>query len=363
MALDDRSLVTRIGAGDDHAFTELAERHRAGLVRHAQGKLGGARADEAEDVVQEALIKALRALRAGADPVAPGAWLRVIVARCAYDLHAAASRRPTVPVDDDVIAQAGLDPETAVQTRAEMRETVAAIVRLPEAQREALVGYELAGKTYDELGAEHGWSTPATKSLLWRARTTLAAERRKWAAAVSQPFAALGAARDWLGHAAERPLAAFGALAPSGADALGCAAAVVLTSAAVAVPAVSPPDRPAERPAAGTVAAAAAPARAAAAASSPGARAAARATGDEGRAAAGGPADGSAPSARSARAVPGAPVSDSPADVVAACAAGTGPLTGFSLGALRGAERALPAQVAQYTDCGDRISRALLRSA
>ncbi len=341
MALDDRSLVTRIGAGDDHAFTELAERHRRALVRHAQGKLGSARADEAEDVVQEALIKALRALRAGADPVAPGAWLRVIVARCAYDLHAAASRRPTVPVDEEVIAQAGADPEAAVQTRAEMRETVAAIVRLPEAQREALVGYELAGKTYDELGAEHGWSTPATKSLLWRARTSLAAERRKWAAAVSQPFAALGAARDWLGHAAERPLAALGALAPSGADALGCAAAVVLTSAAVAVPASSAPDRPAERPAAEVVAAAS-PARAAVGAERPGA---------------GGPAS------RPARSVPGAPVSDSPADVVAACAAGDGPLTGFSLGALRRAERTLPAQVEQYTNCGDRISRALLRSA
>jgi RNA polymerase sigma factor (sigma-70 family) len=355
MALDDRSLVTRIGAGDDHAFTELAERHRAGLVRHAQGKLGAARADEAEDVVQEALIKALRALRAGADPVAPGAWLRVIVARCAYDLHAAAGRRPTVPVDEELLAHAGADPEVTVQARAEMRETVAAIVRLPEAQREALVGYELAGKTYDELGAEHGWSTPATKSLLWRARTTLAAERRKWAAAVTQPFAALGAARDWLGHAAERPLTALGTLAPSGADALGCAAAVALTSAAVVIPPATAPDgRAAERPAAEVVAAAPAgeaPAtagNAAAAPGGPGARAAASR-----RAAA----------PRSAAAAPGPAASDSPADVVAACAAGTGPLTGFSLGALRRAERTLPAQVEQYTDCGDRISRALLRSA
>jgi RNA polymerase sigma factor (sigma-70 family) len=353
MALDDRSLVTRIGAGDDHAFTELAERHRAGLVRHAQGKLGAARADEAEDVVQEALIKALRALRAGADPVAPGAWLRVIVARCAYDLHAAAGRRPTVPVDEELLAHAGADPEVTVQARAEMRETVAAIVRLPEAQREALVGYELAGKTYDELGAEHGWSTPATKSLLWRARTTLAAERRKWAAAVTQPFAALGAARDWLGHAAERPLTALGALAPSGADALGCAAAVALTSAAVVVPSAAAPDgRPAERPAAKIVAAAPAGAAPAAAARGAGGGTGTRAAG-AGRAAA----------PRSGPAAPGPAVSDSPADVVAACAAGTGPLTGFSLGALRRAERTLPAQVEQYTDCGDRISRALLRSA
>jgi RNA polymerase sigma-70 factor (ECF subfamily) len=340
MALDDRSLVTRIGAGDDHAFTELAERHRAALVRHAQGKLGSARSDEAEDVVQEALIKALRALRAGADPVAPGAWLRVIVARCAYDLHAAAGRRPTVPVDEDVAVPGGVDPEEAVQRRAEMRETVAAIVRLPEAQREALVGYELAGKTYDELGAEHGWSTPATKSLLWRARTTLAAERRKWAAAVAQPVAALHAARDWLAHAADRPLTAVSAALPCSTEALGCAAAVALTSAAVAVPTVARPEpRPAERPPAEIVAAA----HAAPEAAGGGRPAAAR--------------------AGTARAAAGAGVSTSPADVVAACAAGKGPLTGFSLGALRRAERTLPAQVEQYTDCGERISRALLRSA
>jgi hypothetical protein len=236
-----------------------------------------------------------------------------------------------------------------------MRETVAAIVRLPEAQREALVGTSWPGKTYDELGAEHGWSTPATKSLLWRARTTLAAERRKWAAAVTQPFAALGAARDWLGHAAERPLTALGTLAPSGADALGCAAAVALTSAAVVIPPATAPDgRAAERPAAEVVAAAPA----------------GEGAGDR-RDAAAAPA-GRAP-VRPPRAAPLLPAPRprraGPAGVGLPRRRGGGmrrrhgSAHGFSLGALRRAERTLPAQVEQYTDCGDRISRALLRSA
>ena len=38
MALDDRSLVTRIGAGDDHAFTELAERHRSDREAYTRAK-------------------------------------------------------------------------------------------------------------------------------------------------------------------------------------------------------------------------------------------------------------------------------------------------------------------------------------
>jgi DNA-directed RNA polymerase specialized sigma24 family protein len=346
MALDDRSLVTRIGAGDDHAFTELAERHRAGpgAPRAGQARRGAGRRGRGRR--PGALIKALRALRAGADPVAPGAWLRVIVARCAYDLHAAAGRRPTVPVDEDVAVPGGVDPEEAVQRRAEMRETVAAIVRLPEAQREALVGYELAGKTYDELGAEHGWSTPATKSLLWRARTTLAAERRKWAAARRparrRPPRGARLARPRRRPPAHRRLGGP-PLQPGGARLRGRGRAHLRRRrGADRGPARAPARRaPAGRdrrrrprgPGGGRRRAPVRPPRAAPLLPAPRPRA------------------------------PGPRASDSPADVVAACAAGTGPLTGFSLGALRRAERTLPAQVEQYTDCGDRISRALLRSA
>ena len=72
----DADLVGQALGGDDHAFTLLMRRHKAGLYRFVRRYVGDA--DGAVDVVQESFVAAWRALRRfdGRRPF--GVWLRAI---------------------------------------------------------------------------------------------------------------------------------------------------------------------------------------------------------------------------------------------------------------------------------------------
>jgi len=64
---DDSELARRIAAGDGAAFATLDARHRNALTRYASGLLRRSEHD-AEDIVQDVLIRAHQALRAGDGP-------------------------------------------------------------------------------------------------------------------------------------------------------------------------------------------------------------------------------------------------------------------------------------------------------
>src|SRR3954468_21749064 len=98
-AMGDDTLVGLVAAGSDDAFAALDARYRRRLVRFAHGFVPGGTAD-AEDVVQEALVRAVRALRNGSRPEAPGPWLHRITRNCALDLTAAPRRHPVVELGE-----------------------------------------------------------------------------------------------------------------------------------------------------------------------------------------------------------------------------------------------------------------------
>src|SRR3954471_20208111 len=85
--MSDTTLVGLIAAGSDDAFAALDERYRRRLVRFARGFVPGGQA-YAEDVVQEAMVRAVRALRNGSRPESLGPWLHRITRNCALDLSA-----------------------------------------------------------------------------------------------------------------------------------------------------------------------------------------------------------------------------------------------------------------------------------
>src|SRR3954451_13978725 len=95
----DRKLAERAAAGDDRAFAELVERHRAPLLRYIARRFGP---ELAEDAVQEALLSAHRALIAGTRPVDVRAWLSTIAWRRALDLTR--RERDALPLDAAVPA-------------------------------------------------------------------------------------------------------------------------------------------------------------------------------------------------------------------------------------------------------------------
>jgi RNA polymerase sigma-70 factor, ECF subfamily len=312
----DRALAARVAGGDDGAFADLAARHRPALVGYAVRRLGGSR-DQAEDAVQEALVRARRALRAGKLPEAPRAWLFVIVRNCCWDL--ARGLPAADPLGDEVSAP-GTDPAAGHHDRLER--VVAAIGELPASQRAVLVGRELEGRSYQELAERQRTTVGAVKSLLVRARRTLAAQPQLQAAGA--PIALFAA----------RMRRCFELLsAPVTDHATGVAA--IATVAVTALP-VTLPVGARERPPA--------PARTAQAhARSPA------------------PARTVRP-ARAPASSNGAPRNADPAAVVRACAAGQ-PLDGrFTAAALGRAVHVIPDDVAQYLDCRGTIQRAWMRA-
>jgi len=172
--LTDAQLVARVRAGDDRAFEAVVARFGEPLVGFAARLAGGSHAD-AEDVVQDAVIRALPALRASDRPMLLKPWLYMIVRNRAYDLHRAARGRPT---EDGhrlslVPAPAAADPVDRAIAREELDRVVGEIGRLPERQRLALVRRELGGATHRELADELSTTVAGTKSLLVRARSAL----------------------------------------------------------------------------------------------------------------------------------------------------------------------------------------------
>ncbi len=82
---EDRALVQRARAGDSRAFTELVKRHRHGVERLIRPMVRSANSDELEDLVQEALTKALLHLNSYSEEYAFSTWLYRIATNHAID--------------------------------------------------------------------------------------------------------------------------------------------------------------------------------------------------------------------------------------------------------------------------------------
>ncbi len=165
--------------GDRDAYAELVARHAPVAVRTAA--LLGAGPD-AEDVVQEAFVKAYRALgrfREGA-PFRP--WLLQIVANETRNLHRSAGRR----VDREraawrlseplllTVAAAG-DPATAIVLRERRAELVRGLGLLSEPHRQVVACRYLLELDEAETATVLGWPRGTVKSRLHRALDSLAA--------------------------------------------------------------------------------------------------------------------------------------------------------------------------------------------
>jgi RNA polymerase sigma factor (sigma-70 family) len=166
----DDSLLLATARGDETAFAELVARHRPRLVRYATSRCGRD-VGLAEDAVQDGLVRAHRAIIGGKVPVDVEAWLYAIVRNRCHDYFRAA--KPTAPLPPELPGGAPSAFEVVEQGE-RLAGALDAVERLPRAQRTALVGRELEGRSYEELARRQATSVSAVKSLLHRARATLA---------------------------------------------------------------------------------------------------------------------------------------------------------------------------------------------
>lgn len=164
----DAVLVARAIAGSDAAFAALVDRYNDVLYRHAERMLG--QADDAEDVVQSAWIKAFRNLRKCRDPERFGAWVFRIGANACKDA-VKAKRRGIVPLESVAELESN-DRDTA--TRLDQRRRLAsALASLAPDQREAFLLKHMEGWSYEEMADQLGVQVSALKMRVHRAREEL----------------------------------------------------------------------------------------------------------------------------------------------------------------------------------------------
>lgn len=172
--LTDDQLVARFRRGDDSAFSEIHDRYRSALMAFARRMLHTSGHD-ADDVVQDAFMRAYRGLRVTDRPMTLRPWLYMIVRNRALDELRAPQRAEAY--DDDTrmraLAPPENDPARCFAEADEMRQIVAEIRRLPERQRIALVMREFDGRSHAETARALDTTVPATKSLIVRARSNL----------------------------------------------------------------------------------------------------------------------------------------------------------------------------------------------
>ncbi|MDP1849899.1 MAG: RNA polymerase sigma factor [Solirubrobacteraceae bacterium] len=171
-SLSDEELVARFRTGDDAPFDEIHRRYHGALLAFARRMLNASGCD-AEDVVQDALIRAYRALRVTDRPMALRPWLYMIVRNRALDELRSPQRAGAFDDEFALDAVPTADAAHCVQQRDEMRQLVAEIGRLPERQRMALVLREFDGCSHIETAERLHTTVPATKSLIIRARSNL----------------------------------------------------------------------------------------------------------------------------------------------------------------------------------------------
>lgn len=156
-------------------FVDSMESHRVELQRYCGRMLGSA--SEAEDAVQETLLRAWRGAERFEGRSAVRTWLYQIATNVCSDAAKARSRRP-VPVaqaGELTAASAELDPAELALTRENARlALVAAVAKLPPRQRAVLLLREVLCWRAAEVAELLGTSVEAVNSALQRARATLA---------------------------------------------------------------------------------------------------------------------------------------------------------------------------------------------
>lgn len=172
--IDTYGVAADARALEDSAV-ELYQRYYMRLVRVCERRLGDTHL--AEDVAQEALLRALRYL-GGYDPSRPiWPWLRKIGLRVAYQASQkrAAERCSEVPPED-------LDTLAAAAPTHDVEQSVvlwAALEAVPARQRAALVVRYLDDLSTADSARLYGLRVPAFEQLLWRARRRLSAEYQR----------------------------------------------------------------------------------------------------------------------------------------------------------------------------------------
>lgn len=178
--VSDLDLVQRVQQGDRRAFDQLVLRYQHKVLKLVMRYMRNHA--EAEDIAQEAFLKAYRAIHSFRGDSAFYTWIYRIAINTAKNALVSAKRRP---LDYDLDLQDPEQNERAGRLRDEatpesllltdeIRQTVdAAIGALPEDLRRAVVLREYEGLSYEEIAAAMDCPVGTVRSRIFRAREAI----------------------------------------------------------------------------------------------------------------------------------------------------------------------------------------------
>ncbi len=167
----DERLITLVRRGNHAAFEMLVSRYQSRLLAFCRHMLGSR--EDAEDVLQEVFAASFNAILADDRAINVRPWLyRIARNRSLNHLR----RVQPIGVDsmDIHLSEGGVSTADKVHKREEFRMLVADVQELPETQKTALLLREIDALSYEQIAEAMDTTIPSVKSLLVRARVSLA---------------------------------------------------------------------------------------------------------------------------------------------------------------------------------------------
>ncbi|HWA53335.1 MAG TPA: RNA polymerase sigma factor, partial [Solirubrobacterales bacterium] len=166
--LSDVRLARQASDGDQRAFTAIYKRYHQDIYRFCLSILG--RPEDAQDALQNTMVKALRSLPGEQREIKLKPWLYRVAHNESIDLLR--RRREGAELES---AQVAAGPEIAetVAQRERLGRLLADLGELPERQRSALVMRELGGLDYEQIGVAFESSPAVARQTVYEARLGL----------------------------------------------------------------------------------------------------------------------------------------------------------------------------------------------
>ena len=160
--------LVRQAAQDKEAFGELYNRHVRRIYNYIFYRVGDSH--EAEDLTARVFQRALRHIGGFEDKGVPfSAWLYRIAHNLVANWHRDRSRRPVVPLNEQIVLTGkGVHPEAEALVQEENEMLLAAVRQLPPERQELLILKFVERLPNAEIGAVMGRTEGAIKSLYHR---------------------------------------------------------------------------------------------------------------------------------------------------------------------------------------------------
>src|SRR4051794_30506277 len=167
----DERLVAMTRRGNQGAFEALVARYEARLLSFCRHMLNSR--EDAEDVLQEVFAAAFNAMIADERPINVRPWLYRIARNRSLN-HLRKATAVGVDTMDVHVAEHGTTTAEKAHRREDFRMLMEDVQELPETQRTALLLREIDALSYEQIAEAMDTTIPSVKSLLVRARVSLA---------------------------------------------------------------------------------------------------------------------------------------------------------------------------------------------